>query len=240
MEEGVAASAAFQSLVGRSVTAWHSINYVGRSDKAVAVNEHTNDLSSLRSIEAVLESQQFWFFQIKEAFVRQNLFTKWDPNRLDEYILLPAECGFVSNRDCFFISHYWRTHEHPDPEGEDLRLCREDLETAEYSYIWVDWTCMPQVPRTEMQQRYFKRMLRRVPIIMTNCGFQWRYPKFEPRAWILLEAADLFLNHSVMGELDVPDDMKRFQSHVTQMLIAGVSRVTERYGYKCADEDDLP
>jgi hypothetical protein len=71
---------------------------------------------------------------------------KWDPDRLDEYILLPVEYGFANRKDCFFVSHYWRSRDHPDPKGEDFRLSHKDLSKVEWSYVWVDWTFMPQVP----------------------------------------------------------------------------------------------
>lgn len=221
----------------RSINAWQSIRYSGRLHKAGPISDNANVLRNLGSLEAVLECGLFWFFQTKKAFERQNRFAKWDPNRLDEYVLLPTDDGFVNNRDCFFISHYWRTPEHPDPEGEDLRLNQTDLEDAEYSYVWVDWTCMPQAPRNEPQQKYFKGMLRLVPMVVSNCGFQWRYPEFEPRAWILFEVAEYTLNHVLMGETD---DLRPFKSHVFEMVEKGVSYVVERYGYKCTDKDDLP
>jgi hypothetical protein len=113
--------------------------------------------------------------------MRQNLFMKWDPDCLDDYILLPIEYGFVNKRDCFFISHYWRTPKHPDPEGEDFRLIRGDLDDVEWAYVWMDWTCLPQFPQNEMQQRYLNRMLPCIPTIVRNCAFEWRFPKFEPR-----------------------------------------------------------
>jgi hypothetical protein len=50
------------------------------------------------------------------------LLTKWHPVRLDEYILLPIDYGFVNRKDCFFVSHYWHTREHPDPTGHDVSL----------------------------------------------------------------------------------------------------------------------
>jgi hypothetical protein len=52
---------------------------------------------------------------------------KWDLDRLEEYILLPIDYGFANNQDCFFISHFWRTSEHPDPQADDMRFFREDL-----------------------------------------------------------------------------------------------------------------
>lgn len=106
---------------------------------------------------------------------------KWEPDRLEEYILLPVTPGFVNKQDCFFVSHYWRTPEHPDPNGEDFRLDCEDLDKLEWSYIWLDWTCMPQVPRSAAQNKYFRKMLARIPAVIRECGYTWRFPDFQPR-----------------------------------------------------------
>lgn len=233
-EEGSAVSAAFQSLRERSIDAWDSLNYVGE-DKADTFSKHTGILRSLNSIEALLGDRQFWFFQLRESFMRQDCFMKWDPDRLDEYILLPIHYGFANNYDCFFVSHYWRTREHPDPRGDDFHLFREDLEKMEWSYVWLDWTCMPQVPRSEVQQRYFKKMLRCIPMIVRDCAFEWRFPEFEPRAWILFEVAEYILNHS---QFTVTDDIERFICHVFEMNKEGVRPVIDKYGYTCTNEGD--
>ena len=119
-------SGAFQSLVERSITAWNSVNYVG-VDQTDFVRKNIEMLRSLSSMEAFLDNGQFWFFQLKESFIRQQLLMKWHPVRLDEYILLPIDYGFVNQEDCFFVSHYWHTREHPDPAGHGMSLFRADL-----------------------------------------------------------------------------------------------------------------
>jgi len=189
-------SAAFQSLVERSITAWNSLNYVGpRADQAFVIRKAIERVRRLSSIETLLEKGEFWFFQHKEFFIHQQLLMKWHPARLNEYILLPMTYGFVNNKDCFFVSHYWHTREHPDPVGHDMRLFLEDLAHQEWSYVWVDWTCMPQAPRSEVQKQYFKKMLEVIPMLVRDCAFEWRSPVFEPRAWILFEVAEYVLNH---------------------------------------------
>jgi len=225
----------FRSLVERSINAWQSLNYVG-TDKADTIIKHVDILKNVSSMDSLLETRQFWFFQLRESFMRQALFMKWDPSRLDEYILLPIDYGFANNRDCFFISHYWRTQHHPDPEAEDLCLNRQDIANLEWSYIWVDWTCMPQVPRSESQKRYFKRMLQFIPMIVRDCAFTWRFPRFEPRAWILFEVAEFIFNHTFR----IPDteDIRIFVSHLTEMVETGVKPVINKYGYKCTNESD--
>ena len=156
-----------------------------------------------------------------------------DPNRLEDYILLPIDYGFANNQDYFFISHYWRTREHPDLQGDNLRAFREDLQGMEWSNIWLDWTCMPQVPRSDVQQRYFNKMLWCIPMIVRDCAFAWRFPKFEPRAWILFEVAEYVLNHS---DVTITNDMEPFVSHALEMIKEGVSLVVDKYEYQCTSK----
>lgn len=250
----------FPSLVERSITAWYSLTYVGENQvgviqdgntlklqatkvpKATAIKKNVDILRSIDSLEALLENQQFWFFQLRDFFIRQEVFTKWSAGRLDEYILLPIDYGFANNRDCFFVSHFWRTPHHPDPKGEDLRLIRQDFADnpdQEWSYIWVDWTCMPQGDengdRSDLEKRYFKKMLRCIPMIVRDCGFTWRFPAFEPRAWILYEVAEYAVNHK---EHILTDDNETFIAHLREMAKQGVEAVVKKYGYRCTNKGD--
>ncbi|KAI9770342.1 MAG: hypothetical protein M1839_003219 [Geoglossum umbratile] len=228
-EDGV-----FQSLVERSITAWQSLNYFdGRTTPGYM---NINTLRRYSSLESVLEGRRFWFFQRRESFMRQAVFMKWDPHRLDEYVLLPIDYGFVNKQDCFFVSHYWRTKQHPDPEAVDLSLMRQDLEKIKWSYIWVDWTCLPQVPRSEVQEWYFNKILQCIPMLIRDCAFEWRFPTFEPRAWILLEVAENVFCHK--GFIWT-DDNRPFILHLQEMLAHGVRPVVDKYGYKCTSKSDL-
>jgi hypothetical protein len=229
------ASAAFQSLVERSITAWDSLNYVGE-DRAFTVHRIAGMLRGLSSLEALLQNRQFWFFQLKESFIQQQLLLKWDPARLDEYILLPLDYGFANCKDCFFVSHYWHSREHPDPKGHDMSLFLEDFTRVEWSYVWVDWTCMPQAPRSVLQQTYFTKMLEFIPALVRDCGFAWRFPAFEPRAWILFEVAQYTLKG---GTYTVTPDLRDFISHVHEMYEEGVRRVFSKYRYTCTNGSDL-
>lgn len=135
----------FKSLVERSITAWNTLTYVGDSQiKDYKYTMLSSELRSFNSIDDLFQSSfMFYFFQRRESFLKQNRFLKWDLSRLDEYILLPVDDGFVNKKDCFFVSHYWRSREEPDPRGEDFRLVREDLSTQSWTYVWIDWTCLP-------------------------------------------------------------------------------------------------
>jgi len=193
-------------------------------------------LRSYHSLEEVLKRRGYWFFHLREPFLQQKVFLKWDPTRLDEYILLPISYGFVNKQDCFFVSHYWLTKEHPDPHAVDLVQIQQDLQTQEWSYVWVDWTCVPQVPRTELQQKYFNRMLQYIPMLVRDCGFEWRFPAFEPRGWILYEVAEHVLS---TNRFTWTDDNRPFIQHVLQMLKDGVRPVVEKYGYQCTQKEDF-
>ncbi|KAG0376367.1 hypothetical protein BGX24_007860, partial [Mortierella sp. AD032] len=167
----------------------------------------------------------------------QSRLAKWDSGHLDRYILLPIDYGFVNNRDCFFVSHYWRTRSHPDPKGIDMSLFRDDLRDQQWSYVWVDWTCMPQVPRSKKEDRYFRKILRSIPLLVQDCGFEWRFPTFEPRAWVLFEVTMWLLNHK--PPTSITDDMKPFFNHVQYMVRDGVLPTLEKYGYRCTNQSDL-
>lgn len=161
----------------------------------------------------------------------------WNPNHLDQFIVFPIDYGFVNNKDCFFVSNYCRTRDHPDLEGIDLRLSREDLRGQTWCYTWVDWTCMPQVPRNDIERHYFNRTLRCIPMIVRDCGFEWRFPQFEPRAWVLCEVAEFMLCHSGSR---VSDNIFPFITHVNEMVRLGeVHTVIEKYGYRCTTQGDM-
>ena len=228
-------SSAFQSLVKRSIAAWDSLHHV--DVEGATIDLHTSLLRSHSSLESVMDGNvSFWFFQHRDSFMNQPVLMKWDPHRLDEYILIPVAEGFVNKRDCIFVSHYWRAPDHPDPEAADLSLLRQDLDTLEWSYIWVDWTCMPQVPRSGVQQTFFKKGLARIPMLLRDCEFMWRFPTFEPRAWILYEVAAWVLDHR---SFFWSHDNRPFIHHLHEMFTSGVRPVFDKYGYKCTNESDL-
>lgn len=230
--------AAFQSLVARSIAAWRSIRFATKNREEL-IEKYSAMLPKLKSIDDLLGANpKYWFFQTRENFMSQTALAKWDSDCLERYIVLPVDCGFANNTDCFFISHYWRTPSHPDPDGIDLSLLRQDLEGQEWSYVWLDWTCLPQVPRSQAEERYFRQMLQCIPLVVQDCAFVWRYPEFEPRAWVLFEIAVFLLNHHYC---DSPtEDMKPFALHIKKMVEStGVIPTLKEYGYRCADDSDL-
>lgn len=181
------------------------------------------------------------FFQLRSSFLDQDRFFKFDLSRLDRYILLPIDYGWVNNHDCYFISHYWCSASHPDRDGTDLRMFQQDLVSDTlWSYVWVHWTCMPQVgvegKRTPLEKYYFGMMLQCIPMLVRDCAFEWRFPAWEPRAWILYEMADYVLGHR---EYVATEDNRPFLLHVQEMVLLGVHPVLDKYKYRCTNASGM-
>ncbi|KAF8150373.1 hypothetical protein K438DRAFT_1865714 [Mycena galopus ATCC 62051] len=109
-----------------------------------------------------------------------------------------------------------------------------------WSYVWVDWTCMPQVgvdgKRTPLEKYYFGMMLQCIPMLVRDCAFEWRFPAWEPRAWILYEVAEYVLGHR---EYVTTDDNRPFLLHVREMVLFGVHSVLDMYEYRCTNASDM-
>lgn len=183
----------------------------------------------------------FWFFQRSEVFLSQRTTAKWDRDRLDDYVLLPAMPGFVTRGECTLISHFWRTRN--DPGDEFLRRQQEGVRSNPCSYVWIDWSCMPQHPRSVKEDTYFRRALPTIPAIVRNAGFVCFYPPFQPRLWILYEVTEYFLTcldgFEHIDEED-PDlaPMAPFRHHYNEMLREGVQPVLAKYGYRASVDRD--
>ncbi|KFY33102.1 hypothetical protein V495_08431 [Pseudogymnoascus sp. VKM F-4514 (FW-929)] len=231
--------ASWRSLVSRSIAAWDNL---ATTDQTIYKSTYLPKcvLEECHSLDDFFKQngkpQVFWFFQQRSAFMSQERMKKWSRNELDDYILLPASPGFVSRRDCFFVSHFWQTQEDPDPDGEYLRLHQAELEPQAWSYIWVDWTCMPQSPRLPREQVYFRRCLGTMSGIIRNCGFIYFYPPFKPRLWILYEITEFALTSS--GEIAITPDIKLFLQHMDEMVTIGVQPTLAKHGYCCSFDHD--
>jgi hypothetical protein len=229
--------AAWTSLVSRSKVAWDNLDTGGEK-----VNKRMplSMLQECRSLDNFLSLAgnplMLWFFQTRTAFMSQKRMQKWSRDKLDDYVLLPALPGYVSRNDCFFVSHFWRTKNHPDPDGTYLSLHQNELESQTWSYIWVDWTCMPQNPRPLPEEGYFHRCLRTMSGIIRNCGFVYFYPPFEPRLWILYEIIEYVLTCS--GGIGVTPDIKPFLGHIDEMFDTDVQTTLAKYGYRCSYDRD--
>ncbi|KAK7923477.1 hypothetical protein PG985_007548 [Apiospora marii] len=228
------ASSAWNSLVRRSLAAWETTAMSPPSEIVKGLLQDYTDMDGF--FRATPNSVMYWFFQRRDSFMTQKTMTKWSRENLDDYILLPATPGSVTRAECFFVSHYWHSAKDPDPGGKYLRLMQHDLQQTPWSYIWVDWTCVPQHPRSPEEEAYFTRVLQTMSGIIRNSGFMYYYPPFQPRLWILYEVAENFLT-SVRHPEETPD-LKPFAEHVREMVRVGVRPTLERHGYRCTYEND--
>jgi hypothetical protein len=228
---------AWPSLVSRSIAAWDDL---ATNEQITRKDFPRSMLEGCHSLDDFLvqggKPLMLWFFQQRSAFMSQKRMKKWSRDELDDYVLLPALPGFVTRHDCFFVSHFWRTQHHPDPDGEYLRLHQAELESQTWSYIWVDWTCMPQSPRSLPEEAYFHRCLRTMSGIIRNCGFIYFYPPFEPRLWILYEITEYVLTCS--GGIGMTSDIEPFLQHIDEMLETGVQATLAKHGYRCSYDRD--
>jgi tetratricopeptide (TPR) repeat protein len=205
-----------------------------------SLEKHVTFLKSVKSLEELLETKEspVWFFQTRQSFLEQTTMQRWDPTSLGKYVLLPTVEGFVNPEDCIFISHYWQTRQHPDPEGRDLRQLQQLLNDgfwSKASYVWVDWTCLPQWERTPCQQLYFSRVLQSIPRLVRDCSFVAHFSNFQPRLWVLFEVAAFTFHRPESVGLPCTDT---FQTHLFEMQGQGPRLVLDKYGYKCTNKAD--
>ncbi|OHF04115.1 hypothetical protein CORC01_00454 [Colletotrichum orchidophilum] len=216
-KSSVAPKDPWKSLVERSINAWPA----RMADMHRLAGDFLQHYSSLDDFLCAPQANLlFWFFQRRQAFLSQKRLSKWSRDRLADYILMPASNGFVSRAECLFVSHFWTTSDDPDPDGTNLRLHQNLLAPQSWLYIWVDWTCIPQHPRTEKEEAYFLRGLETMPGIIRNCGFSWFYPPFQARLWILYEIAEYSLTCDY--GIEETEDNKEFVKHIQEMQEVGV------------------
>ena len=155
---------------------------------------------------------------------------------LEDYILMPWGQGVINRIDCIFISHFWTSQTEPNLNGQYLRLLQRDLSQAEWSFVWVDWTCAPQAPRNSLEAKYFARLLETVSYLIRQCSFMYYYPPFQPKLWILYEVAECTFT-CLQGMPSTPDAQK-FLEHMNEIIKFGVRLVLDKYGYRCTRPQD--
>ena len=64
------------------------------------------------------------------------------------------------------VSHRWETPDEPDPGGTQLATLKRHLDDhPEIEYVWCDFPCMPQMPRSQEEEEEFKDMLHNINVI---------------------------------------------------------------------------
>ncbi|KAM7185292.1 hypothetical protein V8F33_012470 [Rhypophila sp. PSN 637] len=165
----------------------------------------------------------------------------WDPLGRTEGNLEKSSLESWSNLDDFLLETsrpgpmfwFFQTREAFLTQKTMTKWSRDNLDSYillpatnsgyQWLYIWIDWTCAPQEPRTETE-----------PLIR-NAGFVWHYPPFEARLWILFEVAEFHLTSDPdYDPLEAFEHMEEFAAHVKEMVKFGVQRTLEKYKYRCS------
>lgn len=114
------------------------------------------------------------------------------------------------------------------------------MEKRQWSYVWTDWACLPQVPRSETEDKYFEKMLSRVPKLIRECRFALTYPKFSARLWTIFEYSQcvLFVS-STFNDPGEPKTMPEpFIKDLFLMSQHGVATLVEARRYEATSKRD--
>jgi hypothetical protein len=108
--------------------------------------------------------------------------------------------------DRFFLSHRWLSPTHPDPLGYQLTLLRESINAE--AFYWVDFSCLPQKPRTLDEETLFRNSMSMLPSLMFRMNFlilRSEGDAYFERAWCFFELMTAHvLGRSVSYLFDAP------------------------------------
>lgn len=84
-----------------------------------------------------------------------------------------------------FVSHRWETRDHPDPANKQFETVKEYLKkNTSLQYVYYDYCCLPQSPRSEVEEIIFKIGLRTMNEVFRHSRKLYSKTKdFESRAW---------------------------------------------------------
>ena len=187
----------------------------------------SREFKRLRDFHEELEAWQFWrtfydrehtleylmnfpfvftFFVKKRAILKMSRFVKWEEMNLEDFVIFPLGEGIINNTDFLFFSHFWRTPNHPDPEGVDLKYLQIDLDNDPAHYFWIDYCCVPQTSKNKVCTAYVEKSLFKIPYLIQNCAWDYRYIANDNRnrAWIFFET---FIHH--LCSISVPQITKK-------------------------------
>lgn len=151
------------------------------------------------------QGRSFWFVDAdffrnsrNPQFVRHQDFWRYGKFLRSTTIESQHCCHFQLPRHVA-VSYVWIDGKHPDPQGEQAKVLRDWLlQNAYVTDVWIDWCCLPQQPRQNLQeQNDFSDGLDFVNMVYLSCkvlkimnkiyvGRFW--PQFE--AWLSYQAVD--------------------------------------------------
>ncbi len=230
----------WQRLVERSIASWRSLNDEFSDEEKAKCADQLRQRTGVEDFLAQTSSGDiglFWFFQRRKPFFSQETLTKWNADNLEQYVLIPAR-PYIHPMANVFMSHFWLTKEHPDPDGTWLHRRQERLKEVDWCMIWVDWTCLPQDPRSAFEEAYFLRVLQTMSTLIRGSFVDSLHILWEPRLWILYEVAETFFTCAPELANDPIYDPILCYGHVQEMLRTSVIVVRDRYDYRCTHDRD--
>lgn len=88
----------------------------------------------------------------------------------------------------YFVSHRWLSTDQPDPTGIQMKLLKEDI--LPEAYYWIDYSCLPQKPRTVGEDNLFRESLKWLPSLLFDMNvivLRCRDDGYFGRAWCFFE-----------------------------------------------------
>ncbi len=152
--------------------------------------------------------------------------------------LLESYSDIPHEQNKYFVSHRWLSTEQPDPDGHQLRLLKQNIELD--SYYWIDYSCVPQHPRSSQEEKLFRESIEWLPSLLFGMNvivLRFQDDGYYERAWCFFE----LLAANVLGrevfyltEKDIDDTTNSGRDVLEQTLLR-----MDLPDYLAANPDDL-
>ena len=94
--------------------------------------------------------------------------------------------GLIKFDDCVIISHRWLSQDNPDPDQAQFN----DISKINCKYIFYDYSCLPQYPRTEEEECHFRNDLSKIDELYRYYPVhKIIYDDYYKRGWCVFESA---------------------------------------------------
>jgi hypothetical protein len=104
------------------------------------------------------------------------------------YGWVTTESNFKEAGVVHFISHRWESPDHPDPDGTQLAQIKAEF--SDDALIWLDYSCLPQEPRTAIEDEAFREAIDSIPTLIEKTWFTVvgrNIQSYGQRAWCQFE-----------------------------------------------------
>ena len=108
---------------------------------------------------------------VKTALVTLEEYWLVGVDSVGDYMLDGRQCLFIS------VSHCWEAKQHPDPFGFQAQELLKQLQFPSHISTWIflDFTCLPQYFRTAAEQVFFKRAMLSMQVLYAHRTMSWVY-----------------------------------------------------------------